>query len=898
MARFNNFWKMAVLVCLLACLCLTFAACGGDNGGEGNGTGGGDSTTQSTTVGNSTYTISVSTVSGVKLNGISVYVYTDSTMEELETMKPLGADGTISFEALTSDSYVAVLMGVPAGYDVQEYYALTGAETEIVLVAGVITDQEKPEDKIYNLGDVMYDFTITDCNGVEYSLSQLLEEKEAVVLNFWYLNCDPCKLEFPYLEMAYAEFSDRIEVLGINCEDGNDAELQAFAQEFELTFPLAIGDKSYWYPAGYNACPTTIVIDRYGTIVYKHAGYFDEVAPFIAMFRTVTGEDYTPVFIENIEDVITEDDYRPDGTQERPFEMGGVTEFDVKVQGNGLVYYNLYRLTDVTMRIENPNAYVIIDGVKHYPENGVIELLVSSEDTFKPLNVAFGNTSSTKNTIHVEFVFEPGNINNPIELVHGDNEVLVNKVNALGVYYTYSATSNGMLTITVQGCTEGAYATIQMYNENTYEEVYDGVEDPETGLITYSIYVNEGDRVQIIFGAATVDPEAVLPSATIQALASLVEDGGGGVIDGKEGYSVTVVDQNGNPVPGARIQLSSAGQNALLTTNEAGKVTIRLTKDAYFLELAVPSGYVSDVTSFMWSPAMKDLVIQVSTTTSYTVQVQTESGLPQQGVLVWVYEDEAQEKLLYAITTDANGMIAFVGKTGSTFYLTLTNVDETLAVQEVYTTEGENSVLSLEEATATPGYGLGDLVEDFSVTDIDSVTYTLQELLQQKSAVILTFWRTDSPEYIQTLKALQQVYEVYGDQVAILALNPEEGLELELQFYQSLYGLTYPLAKCEPELAQSMGVVSFSTTVVIDGEGRVSLVHTGELSREQGEAVAEFYTAENYTHIAFASIEELMEYITQENPETPENPENPENPDEPETPEEPVSPEEPTDPET
>ena len=250
MANLKNYWRFALLLCMAVCLCVGLAACG-----NGNNT---TESTQATTVGTSTYTVKVSTASGIQLSGLSVYVYTDATLNELETMKQLDENGCASFTATTSGDYVAVLMGVPVGYDLQEYYAFDSKnEANIVLTSSVITNAQKPENKVYGLGDVMYDFSITASDGTVYTLSELLQQKDAVVLNFWYLNCSPCMMEFPYLEMAYKEYSDRLELLAINCEDGNDAELNAFKAENDFTFPAAIGEKSYWYQAAYNACPTT-----------------------------------------------------------------------------------------------------------------------------------------------------------------------------------------------------------------------------------------------------------------------------------------------------------------------------------------------------------------------------------------------------------------------------------------------------------------------------------------------------------------------------------------------------------------------------------------------------------------------------------------------------------------
>ncbi len=840
MANFKNIWRLAGLLCLVMCLCVCFAACGG-----------GDDTTESTqapTVGDSTYTIQVSTVSGIQLKDLSVYVYTDATMGELETMKPLDENGTATFTATTAD-YVAVLMGVPEGYNVQQYYTFDSKnQANIVLSSSVITGAEKPADKTYALGDIMYDFSVTASDGVVYTLSELLQQKEAVVLNFWYLNCGPCKIEFPYLEMAYAEYSDRIELLAINCEDGNDAELNAFKAENDLTFPMAIGDKNYWYPAAYYACPTTIVVDRYGMIVYMHTGYYDEVAPFNAMFRVVTGEDYQPVLIQEIESLITEDDYRPDGSMERPFEMGGATEFDVKVPANGKIYYNLYRLDNITMRIENPDAYVIVDGVTYYPTDGVIELKVSCPDTFSPLSVVFGNRSSDRNTIHVQYMFEPGNVNNPIGLVLGENEVAVKDVNGLGTYYTYTATADGILQLTVLNCTDLATADIHLYNQNTFESKYlsyDGVTD-ENGQTVVSVAVFVGDVIQIIFSAST-EPDITLSGANILALASILEGEGSGIIDGRIGYSVTVVDQDGNPVSGVQLSVSANGQNSILTTDEFGSAGIRLMENAYLLEMLIPPGYAADTSSFLWSPGKTHLDIQLAITGQLRVQILKEDGVAVAGVLVQIYGDPELKRLVYTLTTDADGLLTFVGRTDIPYYLVLQGVESDLLVEEIYATT-EDFTKILLKYNQPPLLNLSDLVPEFVVEDINGQTHSLQAMLKEKDVVVLAFWERTSGAATVNMINLQKMYEQFGDRVAILGLNPVDQTDMELTIFQKLYGITFPMARCEDRLVESLQISSYPATVIIDREGRICFVRSGYISQDDCTAIFTFLLAEDYVH--------------------------------------------------
>ena len=75
----------------------------------------------------------------------------------------------------------------------------------------------------FKRGDVFADMSVTTPDGITYKISELLKEKKAVVINFWYLNCGPCKMEFPYMQEAYEKYKDDIEILAVNPYDGTDA---------------------------------------------------------------------------------------------------------------------------------------------------------------------------------------------------------------------------------------------------------------------------------------------------------------------------------------------------------------------------------------------------------------------------------------------------------------------------------------------------------------------------------------------------------------------------------------------------------------------------------------------------------------------------------------------------
>ena len=55
----------------------------------------------------------------------------------------------------------------------------------------------------YAKGDQIQDFTFTTYRGEQFSLYEILAEKEAVLINVWATWCGPCRNEFPYLQEAY-----------------------------------------------------------------------------------------------------------------------------------------------------------------------------------------------------------------------------------------------------------------------------------------------------------------------------------------------------------------------------------------------------------------------------------------------------------------------------------------------------------------------------------------------------------------------------------------------------------------------------------------------------------------------------------------------------------------------
>ena len=250
------------------------------------------------------YTVTVKSIGGMPLSGIGVYVYTDATMDDLEDYKATDASGTVTFSLKKSDTYHVKVAGVPKGYEAAASYPLTGSSTLITLVSRVI-DDEDISDVLYQPGDIMHDFTVTLLDGTVFTLSEVLKTKRAVLINFWYSDCSPCKAEIPYMQEAYEAYGDSIEIIALNHYSKDTAEvIKNFVSSFGMTFPVAKDTTELAYAFEVDAYPTSIIVDRYGMICVMEEGGITSVKPFNALFSHFSADNYEQKIITDIDQLI------------------------------------------------------------------------------------------------------------------------------------------------------------------------------------------------------------------------------------------------------------------------------------------------------------------------------------------------------------------------------------------------------------------------------------------------------------------------------------------------------------------------------------------------------------------------------------------------------------------
>ncbi|MBQ9804945.1 MAG: hypothetical protein IJW49_00325 [Clostridia bacterium] len=284
------------------------------------------------------YTVSIQSAGGLKLSGISVNVISKSDGRPV-ILNPgtTNESGLVSFELPTTEEYYVVLAAVPAGYsyNTEGYTFNADRISNITLTSSVI----KPSGDVYHqfsdneyvLGSVVHDFKFTDSDGEEHILSEILEDKKAVMLNFWYTTCSWCVEEFPAIEQAYLEYYDDVEILALDTLGDANTDIASFKNTYGLSFPMGAFDENAYYAYGASGYPTTVMIDRYGVVCMINSGAILGDNAFQNLFSHFAADEYEQKLLTSAADL---------SPQEKPnVEMPTSEELNAALGTSDLVFY-------------------------------------------------------------------------------------------------------------------------------------------------------------------------------------------------------------------------------------------------------------------------------------------------------------------------------------------------------------------------------------------------------------------------------------------------------------------------------------------------------------------------------------------------------------------------------
>ena len=120
-------------------------------------------------------------------------------------------------------------------------------------------------------GTANLNLTVKDMNGADVKLAD--HKGKVILLNFWATWCPPCLAEIPEFVKVYEEKKkDGFTILGVSTDDTAE-QLQAFASEKKVTYPLLMISPELEDAYGpLFGLPTSVLIGRDGSVCKRVFG--------------------------------------------------------------------------------------------------------------------------------------------------------------------------------------------------------------------------------------------------------------------------------------------------------------------------------------------------------------------------------------------------------------------------------------------------------------------------------------------------------------------------------------------------------------------------------------------------------------------------------------------------
>ncbi len=250
------------------------------------------------------YTITLKSEGQLLFKDYTVTVFSDSAAV---ASAKTDDKGKVTFALPKGYGYNAYVQNVPDGYD-YDSPALTEQNTSIDLILrSEVISTTPAANTSYVIGDIIHDYEFTtpynvNGNPVTYSIKDILNEKKAIVLNFWGTNCSACMQELPAMQQAYENYKDKVEFLAVSNyqmsygEGDSDSLVAAFHEDNGYSFPMFRDKHALYVKFDLMYWPTNVIIDRYGAIARIEDGALTSTSYWEKLLDTYVADDYTQTF--------------------------------------------------------------------------------------------------------------------------------------------------------------------------------------------------------------------------------------------------------------------------------------------------------------------------------------------------------------------------------------------------------------------------------------------------------------------------------------------------------------------------------------------------------------------------------------------------------------------------
>ncbi len=126
-----------------------------------------------------------------------------------------------------------------------------------------------PEESTSFITGEKFSFRGTDIKGKKINSNNL--EGKIVVINFWFINCPPCRREIPYLNNLVKEYEADSNIVFIAIALDGKKDLEKFLQKIPFNYNILVNGGSHDFRI--SQFPTHVILDQKARVSFHTVGY-------------------------------------------------------------------------------------------------------------------------------------------------------------------------------------------------------------------------------------------------------------------------------------------------------------------------------------------------------------------------------------------------------------------------------------------------------------------------------------------------------------------------------------------------------------------------------------------------------------------------------------------------
>jgi thiol-disulfide isomerase/thioredoxin len=135
------------------------------------------------------------------------------------------------------------------------------------------------ESKFFKTGEKIAAFNERDMRGIKHNLKEMAGK--VVVLNFWFVNCPPCRQEIPQLNEVVEAYRNNSDVVFIAVALDEKYEIEEFLKTSPFNYHIIDRGRYIASKYGITSYPTHVVLDKEGKVIFHTSGLGMSTVPWL-----------------------------------------------------------------------------------------------------------------------------------------------------------------------------------------------------------------------------------------------------------------------------------------------------------------------------------------------------------------------------------------------------------------------------------------------------------------------------------------------------------------------------------------------------------------------------------------------------------------------------------------